>query len=274
MVARLYTTVPQFFVQDDPDADPNTIGAVPPRFGLKDTSNDRWHNLYKEIRRLNVEAGDQTSYKLFFLGRHGQGFHNVGEAKYGTKAWDDYWSKLNGDGEIVWGPDPQLTALGEEQAQIASQEWKNESEFGLSVPPTRYCSPMTRAMKTYLITFGKTTESPAIIVENFREEYGEHTCDKRNSRSWISTHFPDLVFEDGFEEDDPLWKADERESHEHVTLRAKSVLDVIFDTNKNEAISVTAHGGVINGFLTALGRKRYALPTGGVLPVVVKSTLM
>lgn len=37
-------------------------------------------------------------------------------------------------------------------------------------------------------------------------------------------------------------------------------------------IGITAHGGFINGFLTAVGRVHYALPTGGVLPVVVKCT--
>ena len=35
-------------------------------------------------------------------------------------------------------------------------------------------------------------------------------------------------------------------------------------------IGITAHGGFINGFLEAVGRAHYALPTGGVLPVVVK----
>lgn len=31
-------------------------------------------------------------------------------------------------------------------------------------------------------------------------------------------------------------------------------------------ISITAHGGIINGLLTAVGRKRYALTTGGLPP--------
>jgi hypothetical protein len=31
-------------------------------------------------------AGEQ--YKLLYFGRHGEGEHNVAEAKYGTEAWD------------------------------------------------------------------------------------------------------------------------------------------------------------------------------------------
>ncbi|KAJ3904356.1 histidine phosphatase superfamily [Lentinula edodes] len=272
---RSYSTVPGFFVQDNPDVDPIVIGAVPPRFGLIDDSKDRWYNLRRKITRMNEDADNQTSHKVLILGRHGEGFHNIGEAKYGTKAWDNYWSKLNGDGEIIWGPDPKLTTLGEEQARIVNQEWKNELSFGLSVPASRYCSPLTRATRTCLLTFDglpTSAEHPVVIVENCREEYGEHTCDKRNSKSWISAHLPDFVFEEGFTEEDEIWTANERETHAHAASRAKTTLDMIFDSDDNDFISITAHGGIINGLLTAVGRKRYALTTGGVLPLVVKST--
>ncbi|KAJ3752081.1 histidine phosphatase superfamily [Lentinula raphanica] len=275
MSVRSYSDVPGFFLQDQPDADPASIGAVPPRFGLIDNSDERWRVLWQKVGRMNEEADDQTSYKVFILGRHGEGFHNVGEAKYGTLAWDEYWSKLDGDGEIIWGPDPELTSLGEEQAQLVNTAWKSEAKHGLSVPSSRYCSPLTRAMKTCLITFDGVpsgAEHPAVILENCREEYGEHTCDKRHTRTWISTNFPEFVFEKGFTEEDEIWTANDRESHTHAAIRAKSVLDMIFDTDNHEVISITAHGGIINGFLSVLGRKRYALPTGGVLPVVVKST--
>jgi len=192
-------------------------------------------------------------------------------SRLGTSS--SYWSKLNGDGEIVWGPDPKLTTLGEEQAQSVNREWKIESKYGLSVPPTRLVSPMTRAMQTCRLTFnGVRTESTVVIVENCREEYGEHTCDKRRSKTWISTTYPEFIFEEGFTEEDELWTT-ERESHAHCATRAKSVLDMIFDTDKNDFISIIAHGGIINGFLATTGRMRYALPTGGVLPLVIKSVL-
>ncbi|KAJ4488472.1 histidine phosphatase superfamily [Lentinula aciculospora] len=276
MSSRSYDCVSGFFLQDASDADSVIIGAIPVRFGLLDDSNDRWFKLWQKVRTMNEKADDQTSYKVFILGRHGEAFHNVGEAKYGTQAWDDYWSKLNGDGEIIWGPDPMLTALGEEQARMVNQEWKNESTFGLSVPISRYCSPLTRATKTCLLTFdGLPTSAnhPVVIVENCREEYGVHSCDKRNSRTWISNHLPAFVFEQDFTEDDQIWTATERETHAHAAIRVKSVLDWIFNTDDNDFISITTHGGVINGLLTAVGRKHYALPTGGVLPIIIKSIL-
>ena len=44
------------------------------------------------------------------MARHGQGFHNV-KHNENPQLWDDYWSHLNTDGKIVWGPDPELTEL-------------------------------------------------------------------------------------------------------------------------------------------------------------------
>lgn len=92
-------------------------------------------------------------YKLLFLGRHGQGWHNVAEAFYGTPAWDDDWSKLNGNGTITWGPDAQLTPLGVEQAKNATAAWKEELLAGIPEPEVLYSSPLSRAAETAKITF-------------------------------------------------------------------------------------------------------------------------
>ncbi|KAF7325096.1 F-box domain-containing protein [Mycena kentingensis (nom. inval.)] len=92
-----YEATPGYFAQDAPDAVPATIGAVPARFGLLDDSEGRWENLLEKLRHLN--GAGEASYKLVIFGRHGQGFHNVAEEKYGTKAWDDHWAMLDGDGE-------------------------------------------------------------------------------------------------------------------------------------------------------------------------------
>jgi hypothetical protein len=37
---------------------------------------------------LNKKSNDGSEIKLFILGRHGQGVHNVAETKFGTKNWD------------------------------------------------------------------------------------------------------------------------------------------------------------------------------------------
>ncbi|GLB44500.1 putative phosphoglycerate mutase family protein [Lyophyllum shimeji] len=268
----VYTAIPGFFAQDDSTA--SVIPALPPRFGLLDDTPDRWTKFFDRLELLNEDADADTSYKVFFLGRHGQGYHNVAEAKYGTQAWDDYWSKLNGDGELVWGPDPELTTLGKGQAVDAQDAWKAELAFGIRLPEKLYCSPLTRALRTCEITFDGLLSDQnrrPIVLENCREENGVHTCDKRRTRSYIEKTFPRFEIETGFTEEDELWDPDVRETKAHIADRAKMVLDHIFEHDKETFISITAHGGIIQGFLACVGRPHYTLPTGGVLPLVIKS---
>jgi hypothetical protein len=54
-------------------------------FGLLAQS---WQLLERDIRSMDEAAKNGESYKVLFLGRHGQGWHNVAETKYGSKAWD------------------------------------------------------------------------------------------------------------------------------------------------------------------------------------------
>lgn len=54
-------------------------------------SNDdkkQWQNFERHVRHLNEKSAEGEQVKVLFLGRHGQGWHNVAETKYGTKAWD------------------------------------------------------------------------------------------------------------------------------------------------------------------------------------------
>ena len=44
--------------------------------------------LEEQLQRLNALDGSDVQYKILFLGRHGQGVHNVAEAQYATPAWD------------------------------------------------------------------------------------------------------------------------------------------------------------------------------------------
>lgn len=48
----------------------------------------QWQTFAQEIHSLNELSGPTTHYKVLFLGRHGEGVHNVAERRYGTKAWD------------------------------------------------------------------------------------------------------------------------------------------------------------------------------------------
>ncbi|KAH9480063.1 putative phosphoglycerate mutase [Psilocybe cubensis] len=261
-----YESVPGFFVQDDAHA---IAVAVPPRLGLKDASDDRWPKFLALVEKLNAESPPDVSYKFFLLIRHGQGYHNVGEAKYGSVDWDLNWSRINGDDEMTWGPDPLLTPLGKQQAADVQREMVLEAAAGLPPPHKRYCSPFSRALDTCDIAFAGVYEEhpyPVLVVEDCREENGVHTCDKRNTRSYIANYKPHFLIEEGLTELDDLWDPNVRETKEEVSLRARSIIDRVF-ANDTESyyISITSHSGFITGFLQAIGRERYPLPTGGIV---------
>lgn len=37
---------------------------------------------------MNEQAEPNVAYKVLYLGRHGEGFHNVAQSWYGDDAWD------------------------------------------------------------------------------------------------------------------------------------------------------------------------------------------
>jgi len=40
------------------------------------------------VESLNAKADNNTVYKVLFMGRHGEGFHNAAESYYGTPSWN------------------------------------------------------------------------------------------------------------------------------------------------------------------------------------------
>lgn len=160
-----------------------------------------------------------------FVARHGEGVHNVAEAKYGTKAWDEHWSLLTGDGQSTWGPDPPLTEVGEGQAHDACQKWRTLLQIDDPVPlPTMFfSSPMVRSARTLQLTFDglvwpaehaktdsqlTTTEVRPRILECLREDFRDrHTCDQRSKRSAIAARWEPLgwTVDKGMDEEDTIF---------------------------------------------------------------------
>ncbi|GAA5832137.1 hypothetical protein JCM11251_004253 [Rhodosporidiobolus azoricus] len=272
------------FPSNDPSYDP-----LIDSFGLIDQSSSRWARFKSKIQALNEDGGDGTAVKVFFLARHGQGYHNVAEAKYGTPAWNSHWSKLNGDGEIVWGPDALLTPLGRRQARRGHRAWLNQSEEGVPLPQSLYSSPLSRAAETGRITWegilhaselereaerslqiGTEAVRP-VFKEKLRETLGVHTCDQRRSKTYLHSSFPAFAFEPGFSEQDQLWKPDARETDSEQEQRIRKVLDETFTFDPSTYIAITAHGGTIQSFLRAVGHRKISIPPGGMVPVVVRA---
>ncbi|GAA5980239.1 hypothetical protein JCM11641_005516 [Rhodosporidiobolus odoratus] len=270
-----YSVVIGSFIQSSPSFPSNDPAYDPLQdsFGLINKSASRWDSFKRKIEQLNEESDENTAVKVIYLARHGQGYHNVAESNYGTKDWDDHWSKLNGDGQMVWGPDPLLTPLGINQAKRVNRAWKEQQQDHVPLPQSLYSSPLSRAASTLDITWqdvllGMETGVEPLFVEGLRETIGAHTCDKRKSKSYLASTYPSFTFEKGFAEEDELWSPTERESDAEQAARIRSELNKIFATDASQYISITAHGGVINAFFSVVGHRKVAVPPGGMIPIV------
>ncbi|KAL3424490.1 phosphoglycerate mutase family protein [Phlyctema vagabunda] len=286
-----YTTVTGFFKQDDPATDSATFDYTKENFGLINRSYDtdsvfddsaqktQWQRFERYVSHLNEETSKDVHYKVLYLGRHGEGYHNVAEAFYGTKAWDCYWSLQNGNETSTWA-DAHLTSLGIAQARTNQAFWNQQIQRQkMQTPESYYTSPLTRCLQTANETFSGlplSRDSPftPTIKELFREVIGVHTCDRRSTRSYIAALFPDWRFEDGFQEDDQLWSPELRETGPAHDVRSRQVLDDVFTTDAKALISVTAHSGAIASLLRVLGHRVYKLGTGQIIPVFVKAEMV
>ncbi|KAJ5174668.1 uncharacterized protein N7482_000545 [Penicillium canariense] len=284
-VSFKFSTVTGYFIQDEPTTDPATFDYAALNFGLISRiydaepvdcqSSTQWQRFAQQIQHLNDTAGPQTKYKVLFLGRHGEGVHNVAEQRYGTKAWDEYWSLLDGDEDGTW-IDAHLTDVGIAQARTAHDTWTQQIANGIPQPQSYYVSPLHRCCQTAQVTFEGcdmplTDPFRPLIKELLRETMGEHTCDRRSSKSAIAADFPQYLFEPGFAEEDELWDPKVRESDEHRNQRLLGLLNDIFASDENVFLSLTAHSGAITSILEVTGHRKFPLATGAVIPVVVRA---
>lgn len=274
-----YTIVEGFFQQSSAGYNNSDRGSerdpLEHSFGLVDTSHERWSRFQTELDRLNEQSDKHTAYKVLFVARHGQGWHNVAESKYGSAAWNLHWSMEYGDGNMTWGPDPELTPLGRRQAHKINLAWKKEVQAGVPLPTELYSSPLTRAASTLEITWGDLLLEDGLVrplfVEHLREVIGVHTCDQRSRKSTIAKNFPSFDFEAPFSEHDQLWSPDFQESNQQQALRIQQWLNRVFATDPSQYISITAHGGVIQSLLRVVDHPKVSVPPGGMIPIIVKA---
>lgn len=134
-------------------------------------------------------------------------------------------------------------------------------------------SPLMRCLRTCDLTWSELGEEGFVpeVKENAREVMGEHTCDRRSSRTVIHNAYPEWTIEDGFPEADEFWQADHRETHTEHDKRTQQLLDDIFNEEpKARVVSLTIHSGAIASFLRVTGHRTFAVPTGGLIPVLVR----
>ena len=256
----------------------HNFGLIPRSYSesSSDSPKTQWQLFSAHLEHLIATAPAGTTYKLFYLARHGEGDHNVAEALYGTKAWDDYWSKLDGDGTRYW-VDAHLTAVGEQQARDAGLFFKKQfADEKMPVPDTWVASPLMRCLKTAELEWaalGLEGFKP-LIREMAREVMGEHTCDRRSEKTKIHAAYPEWPIEEGFTEEDELWQADHRETHAEHDVRTVQLLDQVFENEGKDAsvVSLTSHSGAIASLMRVIGHREFRLATGGMVPVLIKAT--
>ncbi|KAH6682248.1 putative phosphoglycerate mutase [Plectosphaerella plurivora] len=287
-----FSLVPGFFVDllEKSRQDPAAKITTQPNLGLLDrsswpgnvsqsTSDDSktsWELLADHVARLNQAASGSTKYKVLFVTRHGQGYHNTMEAKVGTEAWDNHWSKLDGDGTVVWA-DAKIDPNGIVQAAELSAIWSNvATNEKLPLPPSIYTSPLARCLETTRRVLSATyqeqgAEFRPVIKELLRERLTDHTCDRRSSLSWIQANYPDYVVEPGFSEEDTLWSSTRYETMEEHVARKQKVLEDIFNTDDNGFVALVAHSMAISAILGVLREENIRVRAGSTIVLFVKA---
>lgn len=246
-------------------------------------------------------------YKVLFLGRHGEGWHNAAESYYGTPAWNVrplsltpqtprspstnstnkqqcYWAELNGNTTTTWY-DASLTEKGTAQALLAHSYWQSRiTTQHIHTPDKYYVSPLTRTLQTANLTFSglalpnHSAAFNPLIKELFREGISIHTCDHRHDKSYIQALFPTWPIEPGFTEEDQLWNGVTAETSSAQDERSSKALGQIFFTggsSKDESfVSVTSHSGEIASILRVIGHRVFSLSTGAVIPALVRAEMV
>lgn len=149
-------------------------------------------------------------------------------------------------------------------------------EDRIPIPETIYTSPLARCLETTRLVFANAvaetgTSFHPVVKEFLRERLTDHTCDRRNSMSWIRKHYPDYIIEPNFSERDTLWNSSRWETAEEHASRKHQLLDDIFETDTNEFIALTTHSYAISAILSTVGMKPFRVREGSSIALLVKA---
>lgn len=180
---------------------------------------------------------------------------------------------MEGDGVMDWS-DARLTEKGREQAEALNNFWRESIESRTVPTPRRYyTSPLARCLETTKITYSGLPGLP-IVKEKLRERNGEHTCDRRSTRNWIASNYPEYGIEAGFTENDELWRPDQRETEEEIAGRVRQLLDDVFTNEVNTIISFTGHSGLIRALYDVTGHSDVWVAAGAMVPLLIRAEVV
>lgn len=269
---RQFVAVRGYFRQDEDGIDGKTFDFKHHNFGLRPfisgekcngTAQVSWQKFEEQVNTLNRSSGIKTTYKVFFLGCHGQPGDNSD-----TKRWKN--------SKISW-KNPPLSKRGILQAKETNMFWIFQVVRGdMPLPQSYYTSPQKKALETVQIIYSGLAEEDdqlkVIVKDKLRTSNGLQDPDCRDSKSEILEAYPHFEFEDGFTNTDELWETMARETDQDSDKRMELLLEDIFDHDANMFVSLTTHSGSIAALLRVIGHREFDLSPGHILPVLVKQT--
>lgn len=109
------------------------------------------------------------------------------------------------------------------------------------------------------------------MKETLRERWNGHTCDRRRTRTHIDTHWGGrgYVFEDGFEEGDPLRWEEHEDDADHVRRKQKA-LDDIWDGDEGLFILLVCHSFAIRTIQMLVGSAVFRVKEGSSMALLIK----
>ena len=138
--------------------------------------------------------------------------------------------------------DPVLTQLGQEQASFAAKALDHAPVERILV------SPLQRTLQTAHLALAVSLAKgvPIVAVEEAREQFGQHTPDRRRRTAEAADQFPTVDFS-RIASEDTLWTAT-RESKADLCARAQQLIKVLFEFPEQN-IAIVTHSSLILALL-------------------------
>ncbi|DBA00389.1 TPA: LOW QUALITY PROTEIN: hypothetical protein N0F65_000574 [Lagenidium giganteum] len=251
--------VPGFFKQGEPSHP--VPKPYPAHMGLMDGKS--WQDVDTFMKQKQQEG---TKTKLIIFIRHGEGDHNVAEAKYGKQAWDSHYKLLP---EYL---DAHLTDVGKAQAKNASIMLTEErKQRGLNIPLV-VVSPLYRTLQTYTIAYENNMDIPSVASELARETVGVSTCNARRNIEIAKKDFPHVDFSEITSSEDPWYNPPHRETDAEVDNRCRAFMNHLFYDRLPTHLGVVSHSAFGAGCLRVLGHRTYKMATAEFVPLLIEDT--
>jgi broad specificity phosphatase PhoE len=161
-------------------------------------------------------------------------------------------------------PDPELSPLGQTQANTTIDMIRNIPSIDLIV-----CSPLIRALQTYLLVFNNQSHLPLIIHPDLQEVCTE-PCDIGSPIDDLKRKFPNLLnelnrFEETFGDNEWLDKInpDNIYSPKQIKERTKRFLHWLINRSE-EHIFVISHNLMLQQLLQDKNNQKITLKNGEI----------